>query len=200
MMPLLALAAAYVIGGIPFGFLLVKLKTGQDVRGLGSGNIGATNVMRTQGRAIGILTLLLDIAKGWLAVYLTDRLTHGSVLWMSAAALTVVLGHVFPVFLRFRGGKGVASFVGAFLYLTPLALLAITIVFVVTVGVTRFISLGSVTGAICFPLAVWLILHPPLPVLLASAAGGLLVLWRHRSNIERLRAGTEHVFTWRKQR
>src|SRR5215468_3884338 len=127
---LLALAIAYIAGAIPFGYLLVKWKTGGDVRGSGSGNIGATNVLRTTGRGAGIATLLLDIGKGYLAVWIAGRLTDQSPLWMSAAALTVMAGHAFPVFLKFKGGKAVASFVGAFLYLTPLALGIETIVFV----------------------------------------------------------------------
>src|SRR4051812_26575334 len=105
MTPLLALVIAYLLGAIPFGYLLVKWKTGADVRAKGSGNIGATNVMRTTGRAAGILTLLLDIAKGYFAVWIAARLTHGDELVMSAAALTVMAGHAYPVFLRFQGGK-----------------------------------------------------------------------------------------------
>jgi acyl phosphate:glycerol-3-phosphate acyltransferase len=119
MIPFFVVAAAYLIGAIPFGYLVVRLSSGRDVRQLGSGNIGATNVLRTTGSALGLLTLALDIAKGTAAVWLADRLTGGSLLWMTLAALAVVAGHAFPVFLRFHGGKAVASFVGAFLYLTP---------------------------------------------------------------------------------
>jgi glycerol-3-phosphate acyltransferase PlsY len=191
---LIAVVAAYLIGGIPFGYLLVRLKTGHDVRDLGSGNIGATNVLRTTGRAAGVVTLLLDIAKGYFAVWLAGWLTDGSTLWMSTAALAVVLGHAFPVFLGFKGGKAVASFVGAFACLTPLPLAATTIVFVVAVAVTRHISLGSILGALTFPLAVYLISHPEPEVLAVALIGGLFIVWRHKSNIERLRAGTENVF------
>lgn len=194
MNPILAVVAAYLIGGIPFGYLLVRLKTGRDVRDMGSGNIGATNVLRTSGRGAGVATLLLDMAKGYCAVWLAAWLSDGSALWMSAAALGVVLGHAFPVFLKFKGGKAVASFTGAFAYLTPLPLLATAIVFAVTVAVSRHISLGSVLGALTFPLAVYLIAHPEPEVLVAALLGGLLIVWRHRSNIERLRAGTENVF------
>jgi glycerol-3-phosphate acyltransferase PlsY len=194
MIPVLVLVAAYLLGAIPFGYLLVKWKTGADVRASGSGNIGATNVLRTTGKAAGFATLLLDILKGFAAVWLASLLTDASPLWMSAAALSVVVGHAFPVFLGFQGGKAVASFVGAFLYLTPLALAAVVVVFVAVVAKTRFISLGSITGAATFPLAVFLILHPPLPVLLASIVGGAFIIWRHRANIARLRAGTENVF------
>src|SRR5947207_9977483 len=123
-MPVLALVAAYLIGAIPFGYLLVKWTTGADVRASGSGNIGATNVLRTTGWKTGAATLFLDIAKGYLAVWLAGRLTGDSPLWMAGAALAVIAGHAFPVFLRGRGGKAVASFAGAWLCLMPLPLLA----------------------------------------------------------------------------
>lgn len=190
------LPAAYLLGAIPFGYLLVKWKTGLDVRAAGSGNIGATNVMRTTGRVAGITTLLLDIAKGFAAVWLADCLGGGNAAWTSAAALAAILGHAYPVFLRFKGGKAVATFVGSFLYLTPLAVAAVIVVFLVTVAWTRHISLGSIVGAATFPLAVWLIVHPPIYVVIASVLGGALIIWRHRANIERLRAGNEHVFSF----
>src|SRR6478672_5985978 len=138
MTALLVVLAAYLIGAIPFGYLLVKLRSGEDVRSMGSGNIGATNVLRTTGRALGIATLLLDITKGAFAVWLADRYLHGSVRWMAITALVVMAGHAFPIFLKFRGGKAVASFIGAFLYLTPVPLLATIFVFVVTVAASRF--------------------------------------------------------------
>ena len=194
MMPILALVAAYLIGAIPFGFLLVKWKTGGDIRSSGSGNIGATNVVRTTGWKVGAATLALDIAKGYLAVWLAGQLTGGSEIWMPAAALAVMAGHAFPIFLRGRGGKAVASFTGAYLCLTPLPLVATAVVFIVMVAVTRHISVGSVTGAAAFPLAVWLISHPPLPVTLAAIVSGAFIIYRHRENLERLRAGTENVF------
>jgi glycerol-3-phosphate acyltransferase PlsY len=196
MRPLFTVLLAYVLGAVPFGYLLVKLTTGSDVRSSGSGNIGATNVLRTAGRAAGVATLILDITKGYLAVWLASRLTQGSWVWMSAAALAVMAGHAFPVFLKFRGGKAVASCVGAFLCLTPLPLAAALVVFVVTVALTRYISLGSVFAAGSLPLAVWLISHPATPVLTAALLAGAFVICRHRSNIDRLRAGTEHVFTF----
>ena len=194
MIPAIVLVSAYLIGGIPFGYLLVKLATGRDVREFGSGNIGATNVLRTTGRGIGVATLLLDILKGLAAVLLADRLTHGSVLWMSAAALAVMFGHAFPVFLKFKGGKAVASFIGAFLYLTPVPLLAVVVIFVIVVAATRYISLGSIVGAAVFPLCVWLIEHPAWPVIVASLIAGAFIIWRHKANIGRLRAGNEHLF------
>jgi len=191
---LLALLAAYLLGAIPFGYLLVKLKTGADVRSSGSGNIGATNVLRTSGRAAGIVTLLLDIGKGYLAVWLAGRLTGHSPGWMSAAALTVMAGHAYSVFLKFKGGKAVASFVGAFLCLTPLPLAAVLVVFVGVVAGTGFISLASIIAAATFPLAVWLILQPPRSVVAAAIVAGAFIIYKHNSNLQRLHAGNEHVF------
>ncbi len=199
-MTILLLLAAYFIGGIPFGYLLVRWRTGEDVRAKGSGNIGATNVLRSSGRMLGIATLLLDIAKGWVAVWLMARFGSSEALWTSLAGIVVILGHAFPAVLKFQGGKAVASFVGAFLYLAPLPLLAITIVFVMVVAATRFISLGSIVGAGLFPLAVWMIDHPETPVVAVAAAGGLFIIWRHKGNIDRLRAGTENVFTFGKKK
>jgi glycerol-3-phosphate acyltransferase PlsY len=166
-----------------------------DVRTVGSGNIGATNVLRTTGRGLGFLTLALDIAKGAAAVWLADRLTGGSLFWMTMAALAVVAGHAFPVFLRFKGGKAVASFIGAFLYLTPVPLLATMLLLVITIAVSRYVSLGSIVAAGLFPLAVWLIEHPPGYVVGAAVIAGAFIIYRHRGNIERLRAGNEHVLS-----
>lgn len=196
---LLALLIAYLIGSIPFGFLLVKLTTGRDVRAAGSGNIGATNVLRTTGRVAAVITLVLDIAKGYAAVWLAAYLTGGSSVWTSAAALAVMAGHAFPVFLKFKGGKAVASFIGAFLYLTPLPLLAVLIVFAITVAATHHISAGSILAAAMFPLGVWMILHPPIEVFLASLIAGGFIVYRHKSNMERLHSGTENVFAWRRR-
>ena len=194
MIPILILLAAYLIGAIPFGYLLVRLRTGEDVRSMGSGNIGATNVLRSNGRMLGICTLLLDIAKGVLAVWLMDRSTGGSVPWMSAAAIAVMAGHAFPVFLNFKGGKAVASFIGAFGYLTPVPLLAVLVVFVAVVGVTKYISMGSIAAAGSFPFAVFLIEHPSWPPLAAAMLAAGFIVWRHRPNISRIRAGNENVF------
>ncbi len=193
---LLVLPIAYLLGAIPFGYLLVRWTTGADVRASGSGNIGATNVLRTTGRAAGIVTLLLDIAKGYLAVWIAGQLSDASPFWTSAAALAVMAGHAWPVFLRFQGGKAVASFIGAFLCLAPGPLAAVLVVFVGVVGWTRYISMGSIVAAATLPLAVWLILQPALPVVLAAVAAGAFIIYRHSSNIRRLRAGTENVFTF----
>jgi glycerol-3-phosphate acyltransferase PlsY len=196
MIPAILLVCAYLIGGIPFGYLLVKLTTGRDVREFGSGNIGATNVLRTTGRGIGIATLALDIFKGATAVWLAGRFTGGSVLWMSAAALAVMAGHAFPVFLKFRGGKAVASFIGAFVVLAPVPLLSVAVLFIVVVAVSRYISLASIVAAGVFPLAVWLIQRPTWPLIAASVIAAAFIIWRHRANIGRLRAGNEHVFSF----
>src|SRR5258708_13920644 len=175
MMPALALVAASLIGAIPFGFLLVKWKTGDEIRASGRGNIGATNVLRTTGWRAGAANLILDIAKGYVAVWLAGYLTGSSELWMPAAALAVMAGHAFPVFLGGKGGKAVASFVGAYLCLTPIPLLATLVVFVVMVAATRHISVGSIVDAAAFPLAVWLIPHPPLPVPAPPIVGGVFI-------------------------
>lgn len=193
MNPLLVLLAAYLLGAIPFGYLLVKWKTGSDVRTSGSGNIGATNVLRTSGRAAGVLTLLLDIGKGYLAVWIAAQLTHDP-LWISAAALAVMAGHAYPVFLKFKGGKAVASFVGAFLCLTPVPLVAVLVVFAGVVIGTGYISMGSIVAAATFPLAVWLILQPSIYIVAAAVLAGAFIIYKHSSNIRRLHDGSEHPF------
>jgi glycerol-3-phosphate acyltransferase PlsY len=195
MITLLAAAIAYFLGAIPFGYLLVKWTTGRDVRTGGSGNIGATNVLRTTGRGAGIATLLLDIGKGYLAVWIAGRLSDQSVMAMCVGTLAVMAGHAYPVFLYFKGGKAVASFVGAFLCLTPLALSAVLVVFVVVVAWTRFISMASVVSAATFPLAVWL-MQKDLTMLATSAIAGAFIIYKHSSNIQRLHDGTEHTFTF----
>jgi len=195
---LLAVVISYLLGAVPVGFLLVKLKTGKDIRAAGSGNIGATNVQRTSGNALALLTLALDIGKGFLAVWLAGWLTRDSVLWTSAAALAVIAGHAYPVFLGFKGGKAVASFIGAFLYLTPIPLAAALVVFAAVVAGTRYIPAGSIIAAGTFPLGVWLILHPPSEILIASILAGGFIVYRHKANLERIRAGNEHTFRWKR--
>jgi glycerol-3-phosphate acyltransferase PlsY len=196
MLGLLAIVMAYLLGGIPFGFLLVKVTRGTDVRESGSGNIGATNVLRTTGRAAGVATLALDIAKGFVAVWLAAKVTDNAPEWTSLAALAVMAGHAFPIFLKFQGGKAVATFIGAFAYLTPLPLAAVLLLFVVTVAVTRYISAASILAAATFPFGVWIILHPPAQVTIAAFVAGAFIVYRHKSNWSRLRAGTENVFSW----
>ncbi len=141
----LAVLIAYILGAIPFGYLVVKFSTGKDVRASGSGNIGATNVLRTSGKAKGVATLVLDIAKGFGAVWIASILTNDSPLWTSLAALAVMAGHSYPVFLRFKGGKAVAGFVGAFAYLTPAPLLAVMVLFLLIVAGTH-LYLGWIGG------------------------------------------------------
>jgi glycerol-3-phosphate acyltransferase PlsY len=194
----LAALAAYLIGGIPFGLIIVKLMTGADVRDSGSGNIGATNVLRTTGPLAGILTLLLDAAKAWFAVWLADRLSGGSELWMSAAALAVLIGHAWSIWIGFKGGKAVASFVGAYVYLTPVPLLAVVLLFVFIVAWTRYLSLGSIIAAGLFPVGCWMILHPAWPVLVSAIGAAVLIVDRHRGNVARIRAGEERVFSFRR--
>ena len=190
---LIVILASYLLGSIPFGLILVRVFRGEDVRNTGSGNIGATNVAR-QSPALGIATLILDAAKGFVAVLLTRILITGAntKLIMTVAALAAVLGHMFPAWLKFRGGKGVATSLGSFLLLTPKSILCMVGVFALLVAALRYVSLGSILAAALFPLLV-LGLHeysePPqlIPVLIAS----LLVLIKHRQNIARLFAGTE---------
>jgi glycerol-3-phosphate acyltransferase PlsY len=196
MLGLLAIVIAYLLGGIPFGFLMVKLTRGTDVRETGSGNIGATNVLRAAGPGVGVATLALDIAKGFVAVWLAAKLTDDAPEWTSLAALAVMAGHAYPVFLKFQGGKAVATFIGAFTYLTPLPLAAVLLLFVVTVAVTRYISAASILAAATFPFGVWMILHPPIQVTIAAFIAGAFIVYRHKSNWSRLRAGTENVFSW----
>ncbi len=193
---LLAVVIAYLLGAIPFGYLVVRFSTGKDVRAAGSGNIGATNVLRTTGRIQGVVTLALDIAKGFAAVWIAAELTGNEPLWTSLSALAVMAGHSFPVFLRFKGGKAVASFIGAFLYLTPEPMLATLVLFIAVVAGTGYISAASVIAAGAFPLGVWLILHPPIEVLAASLIAGAFIVYRHKANLERIHAGTENVFRW----
>ena len=200
---LAAMVIAYLIGGVPFGLLIVRLMTGADVRASGSGNIGATNVLRTAGRMAGVLTLLLDVGKGFLCVWLASVMTGGSEAWssqawMSAAAFAVMAGHAFPVWLRFKGGKAVATCTGAFLYLTPLPLLAVMLLFVLLVASTRYLSLGSIVAAGLLPVACLIILHPEWPVLASALAAAVLVVWRHKDNSARIRAGTENVFRFQR--
>jgi acyl phosphate:glycerol-3-phosphate acyltransferase len=196
MLGLLAIAIAYLLGSIPVGYLLVKWTSGADVRASGSGNIGATNVFRTSGRGVGAATLILDIVKGFVAVWLASWLTGDAPEWTSLAALVVMAGHSYPVFLKFQGGKAVASFTGAFAFLAPLPLVAVSLLFIATVMVTRQISAGSILAAATFPFGVWLILHPPAQVTAAAFLAGAFIIYRHKSNWQRLRAGTENIFSW----
>ena len=189
---------AYFIGGLPFGYWFVRMAFGEDIRQMGSGNIGATNVHRTKGKKAGIAVLLLDVCKGFLAVYLAARLSGDNAVAVGCATFAVMLGHCYPILLGFKGGKAVACYVGAFLYLAPLILLAMLIVFVAIVSLSKYISLASIVCAALFPVAL-LAMHPAPPILLACVASSALVIWRHKANIERLRTGKENVFSLKRR-
>jgi acyl phosphate:glycerol-3-phosphate acyltransferase len=194
---------AYLLGSIPFGLLLTKLFGGGDVRQAGSGNIGATNVARVVGPLPGILTLLLDAAKGAAAVWLGARFSNDSATWMVIAALAALIGHCFPVWLKFRGGKGVATAAGVFLMLSPLALLGSVIVFVLVVAFWRYVSLGSISAAASMPLLIYLLWAPhhapPLAVTFGALAAAVLIIYKHDANIQRLIAGEEPKFSFSKK-
>ena len=190
------LVLAYLIGGIPFGYLLVRLTTGRDVRSMGSGNIGATNVLRTTGRGWAVLTLLLDVAKGYVAVWLMERATGGPGLLAGLAGIAVLLGHAFPIYLKFKGGKAMASYIGVGLCLAPASVGVCAVVFILTVALSRYISLGSIAASALFPVVVWLLSRPDVPLLAAIAVCSAIVVLRHSSNIRRLIAGNENVFRW----
>jgi glycerol-3-phosphate acyltransferase PlsY len=195
---------AYLLGSIPFGVLLTKLFGGGDVRKAGSGNIGATNVARVAGPLPGILTLLLDTAKGAAAVWLAARFSNESASWMIIAALAALLGHCFPLWLKFRGGKGVATAAGVFLMLSPLALLGSVIVFILVVAFWRYVSLGSIFAAAAMPLLVYLLWAPhhapPLAVTFGALAAAVLIIYKHDANIQRLVEGEEPKFSFSKER
>jgi glycerol-3-phosphate acyltransferase PlsY len=191
---------AYTLGGIPFGYLFVRFVMGKDIRTMGSGNIGATNVHRSAGRGAGVIVLLLDILKGFLAVWIASILTRNISLGLALAAVAVMIGHSFPVFLRFKGGKAVACFIGAFLYIAPIPLLAVLVIFVLIVTLSKYISLGSILSALLFPVAIWLIMHPPTPILLSAIFAALLITYRHKANIQRIIAGNENVFSFKGRR
>ena len=188
---LLAALAAYLLGSIPFGYLLYRLRGGQDIRSTGSGSIGATNVFRAAGFLTAAATFLLDAGKGFLAVLVADRLTSGTAQAMALAIVLVMAGHCFPVFLKFRGGKGVATGLGAFLAISPVAVLICMIIFAGVLGVFRFASLASILAAAVFPFVVIMLGGFPDPILTAAFAGAVLITARHRANIQRLKAGTE---------
>ena len=204
MLHALVVALAYLLGSIPFGYLIVRAGGRGDVRETGSGGTGATNVTRRAGKGAGVLTLALDALKGAAAVLIARlTLTEGLEVdwWVAAAAVAVVAGHVFPVWLGFRGGKGVATGLGVFAVLAPLALLCALPVFVLVVWATRYVSLGSIVAAALMPLAVWALGARAsardaelMPVLTAASVGGALIIFMHRANIGRLLRGEENKF------
>jgi len=183
---------SYLLGSIPFGLLLVKFSQGKDIRSFGSGNIGATNVFR-KSRLTGILTLIFDAGKGYLAVVLAGLLAEDPT-WQAIAAVAAIVGHIFPIWLKFKGGKGVATGCGAFLALSPVAVLTTLGLFVLVVVVTRYISAASIIATAMFP--VWAFLYGnTYPVLVWAAIGALLIVVKHHQNIRRLFSGTETKFT-----
>lgn len=226
MRPAAVIVIAYLLGSIPFGYLIVRATQGADVRETGSGGTGATNVTRRAGKAAGIVTLLLDALKGAAAVAIAKSLLGLSVFgigeaarasvsvgadgaaqafetaywWVAAATIAVIVGHIFPVWLRFRGGKGVATGVGVFLMLTPIAVGLSALVFVVAVALTRFVSLGSILAAAAIPVFVSLQnafvqpIVPLAPIMNAALAGAALIVFAHRENIGRLMSGNENRF------
>jgi len=192
----LTAAFSYLLGSIPFGFILLRVFRGQDVRQIGSGNIGATNVSRSS-PVLGLLTLVLDGMKGLAAVALTRAIFPGRNLLAGVAALFAILGHMFPIWLKFRGGKGVATGVGSFAMLAPKTVLVMVGIFVAVVLMFRYVSLGSIVAVALFPFLAWLLRDyagaPQILVLMAIAS--LFIIAKHHQNIRRLLAGTEPRFT-----
>lgn len=201
---------AYLLGSIPFGYLIVRARSGADIRETGSGGTGATNVSRRAGKAAGVLTLILDALKGSAAILIarlvldsrTTISTVDSESWViGAAAILVIVGHMFPVWLGFRGGKGVATGVGVFLVLAPIAVLGAGAVFLAVVLATRYVSLGSIIAASAIPLFVWLqhglisSVEGLWPTMVAAVVGAALIIFAHRANIERLLRGIESKFS-----
>ena len=232
--PFVVIVVSYLLGSIPFGYLIVRATEGADIRQTGSGGTGATNVSRRAGKAAGVITLLLDALKGAAAVAIAKVILGLPVFgaghtasypptlgggnfseyvligragspedvywWVAAAAIAVIVGHIFPVWLGFRGGKGVATGVGVFLIMAPIAVALAAVVFVVVVILTRYVSLGSILAAIAIPLFVLLQnafirpIEPLAPMLTAAIAGAALIVLAHRKNIGRLVSGSESKF------
>jgi glycerol-3-phosphate acyltransferase PlsY len=192
-------AVAYLLGSIPWGLLVTRVFGREDIREAGSGNIGAANVTRVAGPAAGILTLVLDTAKGFAAVWLAGRYSNESAIWMMIAGLAVLLGHCFPIWLGFKGGKGVATALGVFLALcTPAALSALAL-FGLVAAYWKYVSLGSVAAAAAMPLLIyflWAPHHaPPTVIIFGTMAAALLIIYKHDANLQRLVEGVEPKFT-----
>jgi glycerol-3-phosphate acyltransferase PlsY len=198
---------AYLLGSIPFGYLLVKIFRGQDIRLTGSGNIGATNVVRSGAKGLGAATLVLDVSKGLVAVglaWLLARSTYNSctaddgaaciptLRLMAVAALFAVLGHIFPVWLKFKGGKGVATALGVFALLFPQAVLVSLAIFIIALALSRYVSLGSILAALSFPIAAYFLYHPDGISLFMVAIVSAVVIVKHHQNIRRILAGNEN--------
>ena len=185
----LILISAYLIGSIPFALLLAKGWGAPDLREVGSGNVGAANVLRATGVAAGVLAAVLDIGKGAASVMLALRMNaDGST--AAAAGLAAIIGHIYPIWLRFRGGKGVATACGVFSVLTPLAVPPALLVFIATVWATQYISLGSILASLALPTVAYAV-GTPTPAVVVACVAAAIIIFRHRSNLGRLRAGTE---------
>ena len=198
-MNILALILSYLLGSIPFGYLLVKLKSGDDIRAVGSGGTGATNVSRKAGKGVGIATLILDALKGAAAVWMAQRLSGNE--WIVAgAAVLAVVGHCFPVWLKFKAGKGVATGLGVFAVIVPWATLGAFVVFALLFWLTRYVSLGSVAAAASIPLWAAIQHYFSAPIagfaatLTALVAAAAIIIAKHHENIQRLIAGKENKF------
>jgi acyl phosphate:glycerol-3-phosphate acyltransferase len=195
-------AIAYLLGSIPFGLLIVKMGGGGDVRQSGSGNIGAANVTRVAGPVAGIATLLLDAGKGYLAVWVAGRWSHGNIRWITAAAVAVIFGHMFSIWLRFRGGKGVATALGAYLPISWVAVAAAAVVWIVVVIFWRYVSLGSIAAAAALPFLLYELyaphFAPPSVLSLSTVLVSTLIVWKHRDNLQRLIAGTENQLKFKR--
>lgn len=191
--------AGYLLGSIPFGLIFAKILGGKDVREHGSGNIGATNVSRVVGPLAGILTLFMDTAKGAAAVWLAARLSEDAAIAMMFAGIAALLGHCFPVWLKFRGGKGVATALGVYLALCPLAALVAVVLFVLVVAFWRYVSLGSLAAAAAMPLLTYLLWAPghapPLVITLGTLFAAVLIFYKHDANLQRLVDGTEPKYS-----
>jgi acyl phosphate:glycerol-3-phosphate acyltransferase len=192
---LISVPLAYLLGSIPFGYLLVKIFRKQDIRATGSGNIGATNVARSGAKGLGIATLVLDLAKGYIAVVIAEHLAPTNYDLAVVAAVAAILGHVFPVWLGFRGGKGVATALGVFLALTWPSALCTLGVFAVVFALTRYVSLASILAAAAFPLFGFYFVPYRSPIVIAGFLFiPLLIIVKHHQNIRRLLSGTESRF------
>ena len=190
-MEILLILFGYLLGSVPVGFIL-GLRSGVDVRETGSGNVGATNVARVVGKRQGILTLIADAAKGFLPVILAMQL--GASLGVTiSVGMGAFVGHLYPIFLRFKGGKGVATALGVFLALAPMATLVLVALFALTVLTSRIVSLSSILSAVAAPVVFWLFSYPPLVVSMAAFIA-LAITWRHQSNIRRMMNGSEPRF------
>jgi glycerol-3-phosphate acyltransferase PlsY len=194
---ILAVSGAYLLGSIPFGFLAAKAK-GVDIRAAGSGNIGATNALRVLGKPAGIFVLLMDVLKGFAAVWLGTLLAEKFNVCANAETLRIlagigaVLGHNYTCWLRFKGGKGIATTAGVYLALAPWALLVALVVFLLAILITRYVSVGSMLAALALVVTVWVMTPANLLLGLVTTALGALAIYKHQSNLQRLRAGTEN--------